>query len=138
LALRRHSRRPAVANLLGGQLQVMFANMLESIEYVRASKLRPLAVTTATLPSAALPRLPTVSEFVSGYEASRWYGIGAPTNTSAEIVAKLNTEINATLADPKMKARFADLGSTVLAGSPADFGKRARPRCCAASSFLAA
>ena len=82
----------------------MFANMLESIEYVRASKLRPLAVTTATLPSAALPRLLTVSEFVSGYEASRRYGIGAPTNTSAEIVAKLNTEINATLADSKMKA----------------------------------
>ena len=101
----------------------MFANMLESIEYVRASKLRPLAVTTATLPSAALPHLPTVSEFVPGYEASQWYGIGAPTNTPAEIVAKLNTEINATLTDPKMKARFADLGGTVLAGSPADFGK---------------
>jgi tripartite-type tricarboxylate transporter receptor subunit TctC len=114
---------PAVADLLGGQLQVMFANMLESIEYVRASKLRPLAVTTATLPSAALPHLPTVSEFVPGYEASQWYGIGAPTNTPAEIVAKLNTEINATLTDPKIKARFADLGGTVLAGSPADFGK---------------
>jgi tripartite-type tricarboxylate transporter receptor subunit TctC len=114
---------PAVADLLGGQLQVMFANMLESIEYVRASKLRPLAVTTATLPSAALPQLPTVSEFVPGYEASQWYGIGAPTNTPAEIVAKLNTEINATLADPKMQARLADLGGTVIVGSPADFGK---------------
>jgi tripartite-type tricarboxylate transporter receptor subunit TctC len=101
----------------------MFANMLESIEYVRASKLRPLAVTTATLPSAALPHLPTVREFVPCYEASQWYGIGAPKNTPADIVAKLNTEINGTLADPKMKALFADLGGTVLAGSPADFGK---------------
>jgi tripartite-type tricarboxylate transporter receptor subunit TctC len=97
--------------------------MLESIEYVRASKVRPLAVTTGARPSAALPHLPTVSEFVPGYEASQWYGIGAPTNTPAEIVAKLNTEINATLADPKMKAQFANLGGTVLAGSPADFGK---------------
>jgi tripartite-type tricarboxylate transporter receptor subunit TctC len=114
---------PALADLLSGQVQVMFANMLESIEYVRASKLRPLAVTTATLPSAALPHLPTVSEFVPGYEASQWYGIGAPTNTPVEIVAKLNTEINAALADPKMKALFADLGGTVLAGSPAEFGK---------------
>jgi tripartite-type tricarboxylate transporter receptor subunit TctC len=114
---------PAVADLLSGQVQVMFANMLESIEYIRASKLRPLAVTTATLPSAALPHLPTVSKFVPGYEASQWYGIGAPTNTPSEFVAKLNTEINVTLADPKMKARFADLGGTVLAGSPADFGK---------------
>jgi tripartite-type tricarboxylate transporter receptor subunit TctC len=97
--------------------------MLESIEYIRAGKLRPLAVTTAALPSAALPHLPTVSEFVPGYEASQWYGIGAPKNTPAEIVAKLNTEINATLADPKMQARLADLGGMVIAGSPADFGK---------------
>jgi tripartite-type tricarboxylate transporter receptor subunit TctC len=80
-------------------------------------------VTTAAIPSAALPHLPTVSEFVPGYEASQWYGIGAPKNTPAVIVAKLNTEINATLADPKMIARFADLGGTVLAGSPTDFGK---------------
>jgi tripartite-type tricarboxylate transporter receptor subunit TctC len=114
---------PAVADLLGGQVQVMFDVMLESIEYIRAGKLRPLAVTTAALPSAALPHLPTVSEFVSGYEASQWYGIGAPKNTPAEIVAKLNTEINATLADPKMQARLADLGGMVIAGSPADFGK---------------
>jgi tripartite-type tricarboxylate transporter receptor subunit TctC len=112
---------PAVADLLGGQLQVMFDVMLESIEYIRDGKLRPLAVTTAA-PSAALPRLPTVDEFVPGYEASQWYGIGAPKNTPAEIVAKLNTEINITLADPKMKARFADLGGTIRAGSPADFG----------------
>ena len=114
---------PAIADLLGGQVQVMFDPVLESIEYIRAGKLRPLAVTTAALPSAVLPYLPTVSEFVPGYEASQWYGIGAPKNTLAEIVAKLNTEINATLADPEMKARFADLGGTVLAGSPADFGK---------------
>jgi tripartite-type tricarboxylate transporter receptor subunit TctC len=114
---------PAIADLLGGQVQVMFDPVLESIEYIRAGKLRPLAVTTAALPSAVLPHLPTVSEFVPGYEASQWYGIGAPKNTPAEIVAKLNTEINATLADPEMKARFADLGGTVLAGSPADFGK---------------
>jgi tripartite-type tricarboxylate transporter receptor subunit TctC len=113
---------PAVADLLGGQLQVMFDVMLESIEYVRAGKLRALAVTTAP-PSATLPDLPTVSEFVPGYEASQWYGIGAPKNTPAEIVEKLNKEINAALADPKMKARFADLGGTVLPGSPADFGK---------------
>jgi tripartite-type tricarboxylate transporter receptor subunit TctC len=112
----------AVADLLSGQVQVMFDVVLESIEYIKAGKLRPLAVTTAALPSAALPQLPTVSEFVPGYEASQWYGIGAPKNTSAEIVAKLNTEINATLADPKIKARFVNLGGTVLAGSPADFG----------------
>jgi tripartite-type tricarboxylate transporter receptor subunit TctC len=113
---------PALADLLGGQVQVMFDPILESIEYIRAGKLRPLALTTAALPSAALPYLPTVSEFVPGYDASQWYGIGAPKNTPAEIVAKLNTEINATLADPEMKARFADLGGMVLAGSPADFG----------------
>ena len=97
--------------------------MLESIEYVRASKLRPLAVTIATLRSAALPHLPTVSEFVPGYEASQWYGIGAPENTPAEIINKLNREINGGLAGPQLKARFADLGGTVLALSPADFGK---------------
>jgi tripartite-type tricarboxylate transporter receptor subunit TctC len=114
---------PALTDLLGGQVQVMFDVMLESIEYIRAGKLRALAVTTAALPSAALPHLPTVSEFVPGYEASQWYGIGAPKNTPAEIVAKLNTEINATLADPKMQARLADLGGTVIVGSPADFGK---------------
>jgi tripartite-type tricarboxylate transporter receptor subunit TctC len=96
---------PAVADLLGGQ--VMFDVMLESIEYVRVSKLRPLAVTMA-LPSAALPQLPTVSEFVPGYEASQWYGIGAPKNTPAEIVTKLNTEINATLADPNREMGQGD------------------------------
>ena len=96
--------------------------MPAAIEYIRAGKLRALAVTTATR-SEALPDIPTVGDFVPGYEASAWYGVGAPRNTPAEIVDKLNKEINAALADPKMKARLADLGGTVLAGSPADFGK---------------
>jgi tripartite-type tricarboxylate transporter receptor subunit TctC len=113
---------PALVDLLGGQMQVMFASMSSSIEYVRAGKLRALAVTTATR-SPALPDIPTVADFVTGYEASFWDGIGAPKNTPAEIVDKLNKEINAALADAKMKARLADLGGTVLAGSPADFGK---------------
>ena len=113
---------PALTDLLGGQVQVMFDTMPSSIEYIRAGKLRALAVTTATR-SEALPDIPTVGDFVPGYEASAWYGIGAPKNTPAEIIDKLNKEINAGLADPKMKARLADLGGTVLAGSPADFGK---------------
>ena len=113
---------PALTDLLGGQVQVMFATMPSSIEYIRAGKLRALAVTTATR-SEALPDIPTVGEFVPGYEASAWFGVGAPKNTPAEIVDKLNKEINAGLADPKIKARLADLGGTVLAGSPADFGK---------------
>ena len=100
----------------------MFAATAASIEYIRAGKLRALAVTTATR-SEALPDIPTVGEFVPGYEASGWFGIGAPKNTPAEIIDKLNKEINAALADPKMKARLADMGGTVLAGSPADFGK---------------
>ena len=113
---------PALVDLLGGQVQVMFPTMSSSIEYIRAGKLRVLAVTTATR-SPALPDVPTVNEFVPGYEASFWTGIGAPKNTPAEIVDKLNKEINAALADPKMKARLAELGSTALPGSPADFGK---------------
>jgi tripartite-type tricarboxylate transporter receptor subunit TctC len=113
---------PALVDLLGGQMQVMFASISSSIEYVRAGKLRALAVTTATR-SPALPDIPTVADFVPGYEASFWDGIGAPKNTPAEIVDKLNKEINAALSDAKMKARIADLGGTVLAGSPADFGK---------------
>ena len=104
---------PALTDLLAGQVQVFFSPTPASIEYIRAGKLRALAVTTATR-SEALPDIPTVGEFVPGYEASSWYGIGAPKNTPAEIVDKLNKEINAALADPKMKARFADLGSTVL------------------------
>jgi tripartite-type tricarboxylate transporter receptor subunit TctC len=113
---------PAITDLLGGQVQVMFATTVVSIEYIRAGRLRALAVTTATR-SEALPGIPTVGEFVPGYEASGWFGIGAPKGTPAEIVDKLNKEINAGLADPKMKARLADLGGDVLALSPADFGK---------------
>jgi tripartite-type tricarboxylate transporter receptor subunit TctC len=113
---------PALVDLLGGQVQVLFATMSSSIEYVRAGKLRALAVTTATR-SPVLPDIPTVAEFVPGYESSFWTGVGAPKNTPAEIVDKLNKEINAALADSKINARLADLGSTPLAGSPADFGK---------------
>jgi len=113
---------PALNDLLGGQVQVAFASMPSSIEFIRAGKLRALAVTTATR-SEVLPDVPTVGEFVPGYEASAWYGLGAPKATPAEIVDKLNKEINAALADPKMKARLADLGGTPLLGSPADFGK---------------
>ena len=113
---------PAIADLLGGQVQVMFASPSISLEHVRAGKLRALAVTTATR-SAVLPDVPTVGDFLSGFEASVWLGIGAPKNTPAEIIDKLNKEINAGLADPKIKARFAALGSTILPGSPGDFGK---------------
>jgi tripartite-type tricarboxylate transporter receptor subunit TctC len=113
---------PALVDLLGGQVQVMFATMSSSIEYVRGGKLRALAVTTATR-SPVLPDIPTVAEFVPGYESSFWTGVGTPKNTPAEIVDKLNREINAALADPKFKARLADLGGTALSGSPADFGK---------------
>ena len=100
-------------DLLGGQVQVVFAPIPASIEYIRAGKLRALAVTTATR-SEALPDIPTVGEFVPGYEASGWYGVGAPKNTPAEIIDKLNKEINAALADPKMKARLADLGAVPM------------------------
>jgi len=113
---------PALVDLLGGQVQVMFATMSSSIEYVRAGKLRALAVTTTTR-SPVLPDIPTVAEFVPGYEFSFWTGIGAPRNTPAEIVDKLNMEINAALADPKMKARLAEWGASALPGSPADFGR---------------
>jgi tripartite-type tricarboxylate transporter receptor subunit TctC len=113
---------PALNDLLGGQVQVMFPATIASIEYIRAGRLRALAVTTATR-WEALPDLPTVGEFVPGYEASAWFGIGAPKNTPTEIVDKLNKEVNAALADPIMKARLADRGGTALAGSPADFGK---------------
>ena len=113
---------PALTDMLGGQLQVMFATVPASLEYVRTGKLRALAVTTASR-LEALPDIPTVGEFVAGYEASGWQGLGAPKNTPADIIAKLNKETNTALTDPKMKARLADLGGTVLAGSPADFGK---------------
>jgi tripartite-type tricarboxylate transporter receptor subunit TctC len=112
----------ALVDLLGGQIQVMFAAVASSIEYIRAGNLRPLAVTTATR-SALLPDLPTVADYVPGYEASFFLGFVAPKNTPAEIIDKLNKEINSGLADPKMKARIADLGAEILPGSPADFGK---------------
>src|SRR5262245_11706701 len=112
---------PAFTDLLGGQVQVMYPSTVSSIGYIRAGQLRALAVTTTTR-SEALPDVPTVDEFVPGYEASAWFGVGAPKATPAEVVEKLNKEINAGLADPKMKARLADLGGTVLVGSPAEFG----------------
>jgi tripartite-type tricarboxylate transporter receptor subunit TctC len=112
---------PALTDLLGGQVQVYFGPIAGSIEYVRAGTLRPLAVITAKR-SEALPDLPTVGEFVPGYEASAVWGLGAPRNTPAEIVDQLNKEINAGLADPKIKARL-ELSGTVLPGSPTDFGK---------------
>jgi tripartite-type tricarboxylate transporter receptor subunit TctC len=113
---------PALTDLFAGQIQVYFPTTASSIEYIKAGKLRALAVTTATRVEA-LPEIPTVGEYVSGYEASQWYGIGAPRNTPAEIIEKLNREINAALADPKMQARLADLGGTLLPGSSADFDK---------------
>jgi tripartite-type tricarboxylate transporter receptor subunit TctC len=113
---------PALTDLLGGQVQVMFDTTPNSMHYIRAGTLRALAVTSAAR-SEALPEVPTMGEFLPGYEASTWYGVGAPTKTPTEIVEKLNREINAGLADPKFKARLADLGGTVLPGSPADFAK---------------
>jgi tripartite-type tricarboxylate transporter receptor subunit TctC len=113
---------PVMTDLLGGQVQVLFGSTSLTIEQIRAGKLRALAVTTATR-WEGLPDLPTVSEFLPGYEASAWSGVGAPRNTPAKIIDTLNKEINAALANPKMKARIADLGGTVLTGSPTDFGK---------------
>ena len=114
---------PALTDMLAGHVQAMFGTMPASIEYVRAGKLRPLAVTSARR-SELLPDLPTVGDFVPGYETSAWQGVGAPKITPVEIIDRLNKEINAGLADdPKIKARVADMGGTVLAGSPADFGK---------------
>jgi tripartite-type tricarboxylate transporter receptor subunit TctC len=112
---------PMLTDLLGGQVQVGFDPMPSSIGYVKAGQLRPLAVTTATR-SEALPELPTVGDFVPGYEASTWYGVGAPKTTPAEIIERLNKEINAGLADPKLKARLSDLGGMMLTGSAAEFG----------------
>ena len=113
---------PALTDLLAGQVQMMFSPLSSSIEYVKAGKLRALAVTTATR-SEVLADIPTVGEFVPGYAASGWFGIGAPGKTPVEIVDKLNKEINAGLADAKLKARFAELGAAVFVGSPPDFGK---------------
>src|SRR5262245_19414150 len=113
---------PALTDLIGGQVQVFFGPISASIEYVKAGKLSALAVTTAAR-SEVLPDIPTVAEFVPGYEASFWHGLGAPKATPVEIIDKLNREINAGLSDPKTKARLADLGGTVLPGSRADLGK---------------
>jgi tripartite-type tricarboxylate transporter receptor subunit TctC len=112
----------AITDLLSGLVQVLFEPLPASIQYIKSGKLRALAVTTATR-SEALPDLPAMGEFVPGYEASGWIGVCVPKNTSIEIIEKLNKAINAGLADPKMKTRFADLGATTLAGSSADFGK---------------
>jgi len=113
---------PALTDLISGQVQVMFSASTSSIGHIKAGRLRALAVTTATR-SEALSDIPTMGEFLPRYEASNWYGIGAPRNTPVEVIDKLNKEINDGLADPKIKARLADLGSDVLALSPADFGK---------------
>ncbi len=113
---------PMLTDLLAGQVQVSFDNLQSSVPHIKAGKLRALAVTTATR-SEALPDLPTVADFVPGYEASTWNGLCAPKNTPAEIVDRLNREINAGLADPKLKARLADAGASALSGSPADYGK---------------
>jgi tripartite-type tricarboxylate transporter receptor subunit TctC len=114
--------RPRADRHAGAQVDVMFATTAAAVEYIRAGKLRALAVTTATR-WEGLPDIPTVGDFLPGYEASQFYGLGAPKNTPAEIVDKLNKEINAGLATPKMTARLADLGGTVLPTSPAEFGK---------------
>jgi tripartite-type tricarboxylate transporter receptor subunit TctC len=113
---------PALIDLLAGQVPVMFDTLATSIEHIRADKLRALAVTSATR-SDVLPNLPAVAEFVPGYEASGWQGLAAPRSTPVEIIDKLNREVNAGLADPKIKARIADLGYTVFASSPSDFSK---------------
>ena len=113
---------PSLSDLIGGQVQVTFESMPSSVGYIRAGTLRALAVTTAER-SEALPGIPTVGEFVPGYEASIWYGIGAPKNTPVQIIDKLNKEINAGLADPKLQARLAELGGVPLGGSPAEFGQ---------------
>jgi tripartite-type tricarboxylate transporter receptor subunit TctC len=113
---------PALADLLGGQVEVTFDFIPSTVEHIRSGKLRALGVTT-TARAAALPDVPTLGEFVPGYEASGWFGLGAPKNTPVEIVDAINKETNAILADEKVKARLADLGGTVLTGSPADFGR---------------
>jgi tripartite-type tricarboxylate transporter receptor subunit TctC len=113
---------PALADALGGQVQVVFAPVPEAVEYIKAGRLRPLAVTTITRVEA-LPDIPTLSDFMPGYDASSWQGMGAPKNTPPELIAKLNAEINGALADPKIRERLAGLGGVVLGGSPDDFGK---------------
>jgi tripartite-type tricarboxylate transporter receptor subunit TctC len=113
---------PALADLIGGQVQVLFDTMPNTIEYIKTGKVRALAVTTTTR-NPAMPDLPTVAEFLPGYESSAWYGVSAPKGTPADIVEKLNKEINAGLSDPKLGARLADLGGISIQGSSADYGK---------------
>jgi len=113
---------PALTDLLGGQVQLMFSSFPAAIEYIKSDRLRVIAVTTAMRFEGA-PDIPTMGEVLPGFEASQWYGVGAPKNAPAEIVGKLNNEINAALDDGRIQARLADLGGTVLRGSPADFGK---------------
>jgi tripartite-type tricarboxylate transporter receptor subunit TctC len=113
---------PALTDLMGGRVQIMFDNMTSSLELIRAGRLRPLAVTTTTR-FEALPDIPTVGDFVPGFEASARFGLGAPRNTPVDVIERLNKEVNAGLADPKMRARLAELAGAVQAGSPADFGK---------------
>ncbi len=113
---------PALSALLGGEVQVLFPSLASAIEFIKTGQLRALGVTSATR-SAAIPDLPSVGEFVTGYEVSTWYGVGAPTGTPAEVIDKLNQEINVGLADPELKARFADLGDVPMPMTPAEFGK---------------
>jgi tripartite-type tricarboxylate transporter receptor subunit TctC len=112
---------PALTDLLGGQVDVLFASLPSSIEYIKARTLRALAITSAKR-SEAQPDLPTVGEFVPGYEMSAWFGVGVPKGTPTEVIETINKEINAGLADPRMMARLADVGGIAIAGSPADFG----------------
>ena len=113
---------PAITDLLSGRVQVMFDNMPSAISHIRAGTLRALAVTTESR-SPELPNIPTVGDTVKGYEASAWFGMGAPAKTPKEIIAKLNKEINAILAEPEMKKKIADMGGVTLTGPPEDFGK---------------
>jgi tripartite-type tricarboxylate transporter receptor subunit TctC len=113
---------PALTDLIAGQVHVMFDNVPTSAEHVKSGRLRGLAVTSIE-PSQVLPNLPTVAEFLPGYEASAWYGLGVPKGTPAELVDKLNKAMNEVLADPKAQARFAELGASLLPGSPSDWGK---------------
>jgi tripartite-type tricarboxylate transporter receptor subunit TctC len=116
---------PAVTDLIGGQIQVAFTELATSLAHVKSGSLRALAVTT-TARAQALPDVPTLAEFIPGFEASQWIGLAAPKDTPPDIIERLNREINAALADPALKARFADLGGMVLPGSPDDFGKLIR------------
>ncbi len=113
---------PALTDMISGQVQVMFDNIPTSIEHIRAGKLRALAVTGSTR-SELLPDIPMVADYIPGYEASAWYGLGAPRGTPPEIIEKLNTTVNAILADPAVKKKFADMGATLIMSSPAEFGK---------------